>query len=108
MDKPSSTFRPHEIRVRAHLVLRVAVAVGAVLRITHPRVVGIEHVLPALRINHAVVQEIVGQVVARHAQLLRHLCHRHAVVRQEHCVAVQCHRAAELPILIFAFGGYLT
>ena len=108
MDKPSPSFRPHEIRVRAHLVLRVTVAVGAVSCVSHPRVVGVEHILPALRINHAVVQEIVGQVVARHAQLLRHLCHRHAVVRQEHCVAVQCHRAAELPILIFAFGGYLT
>ena len=79
MYKPSSTFRPHEIRVRAHLVLRVTVAVGAVSCVSHPRVVGVEHILPALRINHAVVQEIVGQVVACHAKFLRHHVLTHVI-----------------------------
>ena len=179
MYKPPSPFRPHKIRVRAHLILGVAVSMGTVFRISHPRVIRIEHILPALRINHAVVQEIVGKFLACHAQFLSHLCHRHAVVRQEHRIAVfhlrlhlnkcaaefedilrlghyleqsvarhirprlsyrrqhlaehpvleslrplllrledaaveirladecQCHRATELPILVFAFGGYL-
>ena len=112
MYKPPSPFRPHKIWMRAHLILRVTVSVGTVFRISHPRVVRIEHILPALRINHSVVQEIVGKFLASHAQFLSHLCHRHAVVRQEHRIAVfhlrlHLHQCAAQFEDILRFGHHL-